>query len=171
MATRCTPVRKNDGSTRTVGIGDNLRRVYLKAIDYHHKRVTICNGLRRIGNGKRCKRWMCGEYPIDLIYCWKKECFEQPKSLPIIKFCSQKFFRSRMLYILEWRHMADGDLNMPSLSHCQKLLQFGFDSSGWKIKHDKGWRSCLALWPWVRFWIARQSAGVFNHNWRRRSKI
>ena len=51
MATRCIPVKKQDGSSRPVGIGDILRRVSLKAIDRHHKKNTQMNCLRQLGNG------------------------------------------------------------------------------------------------------------------------
>ena len=51
MATRCIPVKKQDGSSRPVGIGDILRRIALKAIDRHHKKNTQMNCLRQLGNG------------------------------------------------------------------------------------------------------------------------
>ena len=51
LASRCIPVRKKDGSSRPVSIGDVLRRVCLRAIDLHHKQTIISNSPRQLSNG------------------------------------------------------------------------------------------------------------------------
>ena len=41
LASRLVPVRKKDGSTRPVCIGDIIRRVCLRSIDLHHKQTVL----------------------------------------------------------------------------------------------------------------------------------
>ena len=51
LSARCIPVKKKDGATRPVCVGNIIRRVSLKAIDIYHKSKIIANCPRQLSNG------------------------------------------------------------------------------------------------------------------------